>query len=207
MKAKVFVLFMILSLIAVIAGCGGSRTYLVDVRYIPATEAPAASEVAQKAVVGVCPFDDVRKEKVKDTIGIRQRRAKQVDFVKVAGTSVSDSVTRAVKDYFSERGFQVTDCKGWDQTAEGLDRLPQDIFLAVGGRIESFMVEAKAGLATTEIQYRIKVAASIGYPGERRVVIRTMDSAPQVKKITFNPEELQATLNETLTEVIRNLFK
>jgi hypothetical protein len=127
--------------------------------------------------------------------------------VKVAGTSVSDSVTRAVKDYFSERGFQVTDCKGWDQTAEGLDRLTQDIFLAVGGKIESFMVEAKAGLATTEIQYRIKVAASIGYPSQRRVVIRTMDSAPQVKKITFNPEELQATLNETLTEVIRNLFK
>ena len=207
MKAKVLVLMIILSLIAVITGCGGSRTYLIDVRYVPATEAPAASEVTQKAVVGVCSLDDIRKEKVKDTIGIRQRRGNQVDFVKVAGTSVSDSVTRAVRDFFSDRGFQVTDCKGWDQTAEGLDRLPQDISLAVGGKIESFMVEAKAGLATTEIQYRIKVAASIGYPGERRVVIRTMDSSPQVKKITFNPEELQATLNETLTEVIRNLFK
>jgi len=207
MKAKVLVLVMILSLAAVVAGCGGSRTYLVDVRYVPATDAPAASEVAQKGVVGICPFDDLRKEKVKDTIGVRQRRGNQVDFVKVAGTSVSDSITRAVKDYFSGRGFQVTDCKGWDQTAEGLDRLPEDISLAVGGKIESFTIEAKTGLTTTEIQYRVKVAASIGYPGERRVVIRTMDSAPQVKKITFNPEELQATLNETLTEVIRNLFK
>ena len=207
MKAKVIVLLMILSLIAVIAGCGGSRTYLIDVRYVPATEAPAASEVEKKGVVGVCTFEDVRKEKVKDTIGIRQRRGNQVDFVKVAGASVSDSVTRAVKDYFSHRGFQVTDCKGWDQTAEGLDRLPQDISVAVGGKIESFMVEAKAGIATTEIQYRVKVAASIGYPAERRVVIRTMDSTPQVKKITFKPEELQATMNETLTEVIRNLFK
>jgi len=207
MKAKAFVLLMILSLIVLIAGCGGSRTYLIDVRYVPASDAPAASEVEQKGIVGVCPFDDVRKEKVKDTIGIRERRGKQVDFFKVTGTSVSDSVTRAVKDYFSHRGFQVTDCKGWDQTAEGLDRLPQDLSLAVGGRIESFMIGAKAGLATTEIHYRVKVAASIGYPGERRVVIRTMDSAPQVKKITFDPEELQATLNETLTEVIRNLFK
>ena len=207
MKAKVIVLLMILGLIAVIAGCGGSRTYLIDVRYVPATDAPAASEVEQKGVVGVCPFDDVRKEKVKDTIGIRQRRGNQVDFVKAAGTGVSDSVTGAVKDYFSGRGFQVTDCKGWDQTAEGLDRLPPDLSLAVGGKIESFMIEAKTGLTTTEIQYRVKVAASIGYPGERRVVIRTMDSAPQVKKITFDPEELEATLNETLTEVIRNLFK
>ena len=207
MKAKVLVLFMILSLTAVVAGCGGSRTYLVDVRYVPATDAPAASEIGSKGTVGVCPFDDVRKEKVKDTIGIRLRRGNQVDFVKVAGTSVSNSITRAVKDYFSGKGFQVTDCKGWDQTAEGLDRLPEDLSLAVGGKIESFMIEAKTGLTTTEIQYRVKVAASIGYPGERRVVIRTMDSAPQVKKITFNPEELQATLNETLTEVIRNLFK
>jgi len=207
MKTKAFLSLMILSLIAVIAGCGGSRTYLMDVRYIPATEAPAATEIEQKGVVGVCQFVDVRKEKVKDTIGTRQRAGNQVDFFKVTGTSVSDSVTRAVRDYFSERGFQVTDCKGWDQTAESLDRLPPDLSLAVGGKIESLMIEAKAGLATTEIHYRVKIAASIGYPVKRRVVIRTMDSAPQVKKVIFDPEELQATLNETLTEVIRNLFR
>jgi hypothetical protein len=207
MKSKALVLFMILSLAAVVAGCGGSRTYLLDVRYVPATDAPAASEIGPKGTVAVCPFDDARKERIKDTIGVRQRRGNQVDFVKVAGTSVSNSITRAVKDYFSGRGFQVTDCKGWDQTAEGLDGLPQNLSLAVGGKIESFMIEAKTGLTTTEIQYRVKVAASIGYPSERRVVIRTMDSAPQTKKITFNPAELEATLNETLAEVIRNLFK
>jgi hypothetical protein len=143
----------------------------------------------------------------KDTIGIRHRTGKEVDLLKVAGISVSQSITRAVKDYFTGRGFEVTDCKGWDKSPEGLAHLPQDLSLVVGGTIESFTVDARSGVVTTEIHYRVKMAVSIGQIKERKVVIRTVDSAPQTKKISFDPGKVGATLNQTLTEVIESLFK
>jgi len=207
MKGKVLIFLMISSLIAVLSGCAGSRTYLIDVKYVPAKKAPPASELQKAKVVGICPFEDARKEQPKDTIGIRHRTGKEVDLLKVAGISVSQSITRAVKDYFTGRGFEVTDCKGWDKSPEGLARLPQDLSLVVRGTIESFAVNARSGVVTTEIHYRVKMAVSIGQIKEGKVVIRTVDSAPQTKKISFDPGKVGATLNQTLTEVIESLFK
>ncbi len=207
MKGKVLIGFMICSLIAILSGCAGSRTYLIEVRYLPAKKAPTPSELQKPKTVGICPFEDARKEQVKDTIGIRQRSGNQVDFLKVAGSTVSESVTQAVKDYYAARGFQATDCKGWDRSPEGLAQLPKDLSLVVAGSIESFMVDARSGITTTEIRYQVKMAVSIGQVAEGKVVIRTIDSAPQTKKITFNPGNVEATVNQTLTEVIRNLFK
>jgi hypothetical protein len=207
MKGKVFIFLMIFSLIAVLSGCAGSRTYLIDVRYVPAKKAPPAPELHKAKTVGICPFEDARKEQAKDTIGIRHRTRKEVDLLKVAGISVSQSITRAVKDYFAEKGFEVTDCKAWDKSPEGLRSLPQDLSLVVGGTIESFTIDARSGVVTTEIHYRVKMAVSIGQIKEGKVVVRTVDSAPQTKKISFDPGNVGATLNQTLTEAIENLFK
>jgi hypothetical protein len=207
MKGRALILVVIFILVAVLSGCAGSRTYLIDVRYIPTEQGPPASKPETAQVVGICPFDDARKERVKDTIGIRQRTRNEVDFLKAAGITVADSVTRAVKEYFKEKGFEVTDCKGWDGSPEGLANLPNDLSLVVAGSIESFMVDARSGIATTETQYRVKMAVSIGHVADRKVVIRTIDSAPQTKKMTFDPGQVAAYLNQTLTEAIRNLFK
>jgi hypothetical protein len=206
MKGKVFL--MILSLIAVFSGCAGTRTYLIDVRYDPGKKAVLPASKLQKAgIVGICPFEDARSKQAEDAIGIRYRTGNEVDFLKVAGISVSQSITRAVKDYFTHKGFEVTDCKGWDRSPEGLARLSQDLAFVVGGTIESFTVDARSGVVTTEIHYRVKMAVSIGQLKEGKVVIRTVDSAPQTKKVQFNPGDVGATLNKTLTEAIETLFK
>jgi len=39
------------------------------------------------------------------------------------------------------------------------------------------------------------------------VVIRTTESTPKDKKMGFDPNEVKAKLNSTLTEVIQKLFK
>ncbi len=66
MKGKAIIFFMIFSFIAVFLGCAESRIYLVDVKYIPGKKAPPTSKI-----VGICPFEDARKEKEKEAIGIR----------------------------------------------------------------------------------------------------------------------------------------
>jgi len=202
MKGKAIIFFMIFSFIAVFLGCAESRIYLVDVKYIPGKKAPPTSKI-----VGICPFEDARKEKEKEAIGIRYRPRKKVDLLKLKGIRLSESVTQAVKDYFAERGFEVTDCKGWDKSPEGLDRLPKDLFLVVGGKIDSFTVEARSGITITDTHYNVKMEAFIGQVKKRKIVTRSIESAPNTKKMGFDPEEVKARLNSILTEVIRKLFE
>ncbi len=76
----------------------------------------------------------------------------------------------------------------------------------MAGKIDSFMVEARSGI-TTETQYRVKMNALIGQVDKRKVVIRTMESAPKAKKVGFDPDEVEAQLNSILTEVIQKLFE
>jgi len=207
MKGKFLIFFMILSLLASFSGCAGSKVYLIDLKYIPGEKPPSCLAPKTPKVVGICPFEDAREEKDKDTVGFRNRRNKYVDLMKVYGVSLSESVTQAVKDYFAEKGFQVTDCKGWDKSPDGLARLPKDLSLVVAGKIECFMVEAQSGLITTETHYTVKMVASIGQIEKGKVISQTIKSTSDTKKMRFNPEEVRDTLNRTLTEVIRKLFK
>jgi len=207
MKVKIFILFMIFSFVVAFSGCAGSKIYLIDVKYLPEEKPPSLPALQTPEVVGICPFEDAREEKDKDTIGHRYRRDKYVDLLKVHGVSLSECVTQAVKDYFAKKGFKVTDCKGWDKTSEGLAHLPKDLFLVVGGKIESFRVKAQSGLITTETDYTVKIAASIGQMEKGQVVTQTIKSTFQTKKMRFDPDEVRYTLNRTLTEVIQKLFQ
>ena len=202
MKQRAFIFFMILGLVTTFIGCAGSRIYLMDVRYIPERKEPPTTKV-----VGVCPFEDTRKEKEKETIGIRHRSQEKVDLLKLEGISLSEAITRAVKDYFTEKGFEVTDCKGWDKSAEGLEFLTGDLFLVVGGRIDSFKVEARSGITITETHYMAKMKAFIGQVEKGKVVIRSVESAPRSKKMVFDPDEVNSQLNSILTEVVQKLFE
>jgi hypothetical protein len=201
MRTKAIAALMLFCLTATLHGCAGSRTYLIEVKYIGEKESPRSS-----LMVGVCPFEDLRHEAQPGEIGLRHRRGKKVDFLKVEGMSVAQSVTRAVKDYFSEKGYKVTDYTTWNKDIQGLSGVPKAISLVVGGNIESFMIEARSGVAITETTYRVKLVAFIGQVPQRKVVIRTVESAPKTKGMGFDIVEVRDKLNTTLTEVIKGLF-
>ncbi len=202
MRINAIAAMILFCLMTTIHGCGGSRTFLIEVNYIGEKESPRSS-----LMVGVCPFEDLRKEVQPGQIGLRHGRGKQVDFLKAEGMSISQSVTRAVKAYFSERGYKVTDYAQWNKGLQGLSGVPKAISLVVGGNIESFMVEARSGIAITETTYRVKLVAFIGQVSQKKVVIRTIESTPKTKRMGFDIVEVREKLNATLTEVIQNLFK
>ena len=201
MKVRALFVVIIFSLVAALLGCAGSRIYLVEVGYLAEEKAAPTTKV-----VGLCPFEDLRKEKDKDLIGIRRHGDKKVDFVKLQGVNLSDAVNQAVKDYFTDNGFRVTDCKGWDKSPEGLDRLPGELTLVVGGKINSFMVEANSGIMTTDTQYTVKMRALIGKIKERTVVTRTIESMPREKRMSFDPDHVKNKLDGILTEALQKLL-
>jgi len=201
MKKRALFAVMIFSLAAVLSGCAGSKTYLVKMGYLAEKKAAPTTKV-----VGLCPFEDLRNEKDKDLVGIRRHADKKVDFIKLQGVNLPDAVTQAVKDYFTDNGLQITDCKGWDQSPEGLDRLPRDLMLVVGGKIDSFMVEAKSGIMTTSTQYTVKMRALIGKIKERTVVTRTIESMPNETTMGFDPDHVKEKLDDMMTEVLQKLL-
>ena len=201
MKINAIAALILFCLSATLHGCAGSRTYLIEVKYMGVKESPLSS-----LMVGVCPFEDLRGDVQPGEIGLRHRRGNKVDFLKAEGMSVSQSVTQAVKDYFSERGYKVTDYTKWNKDLQGLSGVPKAISLVVGGNIESFMVEARSGVAITETTYRMKLVAFIGQVPHKKVVIRTVESAPKTKGMGFDILKVRDKLNATLTEVIQGLF-
>lgn len=201
MKVRALFVVMIVSLAAVWVGCAGSKTYLVKIGYHAEKKAAPTEKL-----VGVCAFEDLRKQDDKNLIGIRRHGDKKVDFIKLEGMNLSDAVTQSVKDYFTDNGVQVTGCKGWDQTPEGLTRLPKDLALVVGGKIDSFMVEAESGIMTTDIRYKVKIRGLIGKIEERTVVTRTVEITPKEKRMGFDPDHVKKKLNGMVTEAVNKLF-
>jgi hypothetical protein len=202
MRTPTITALILCCIVATLCGCAENRTYLIDLRYIREKESPLSS-----LMVGVCLFEDLREKAQSGAIGLRNRRGEKVDFLKAEAMSVSESVTRAVKDYFSERGYKVTDYTTWNKRIQGLSGAPEAISLVVGGNIESFMVEAHSGLAITETTYKVKLVAFIGQVPQKKVSITTAESTFKTKGMDFDIVDVRKKINATLTEVIRNLFK
>jgi len=201
MKARVCAVLLVFGLIAALSGCAGSKIYLMEVQYIAEKKAaPTAT------MVGICPFEDVREDTDKDLVGVRHHGKKYVDLFKLEGVSLSEAVTQAVRDHFTDNGSKVTDCKGWDGSPEGLDRLPRDLDTVIGGKIDSFMIEAKSGVSITTVSYTIKMRVLIGKIEERKVVIRTVESMPRDKTVGFDPEWIKGKLNSIVTEALQKLL-
>jgi len=53
----------------------------------------------------------------------------------------------------------------------------------------------------------VKMEAFIGQVEKRKMVTRSIESAPTTKKMGFDPNEVKARMNSILTEVIQNLFE
>jgi hypothetical protein len=201
MKARVYAVLLVFGLIAALSGCAGSKIYLTEVQYIAEKKAaPTAT------MVGICPFEDLREGADKDLVGVRHHGKQYVDLFKLEGVSLSEAVTQAVRDHFTDNGIKVTDCKGWDGSPEGLDRLPRDLDVVIGGKIDSFMIEAKSGISITTVSYTLKMRVLIGKIGERKVLIRTIESTPRDKTLGFDPELIKGKLNSIVTEALQKLL-
>jgi hypothetical protein len=208
MKGRSLALFMIFGLIAAVPGCGGHMIYLINVKYIPEDRVIRKTSAFQPPkMVGICPFKDAREAMDKKIIGLRRRPGKHPDLLKIQNVGISEAVTQAVKDHFEEKGFKVSDCKGWDNTLGGLARLPEEFSYVVGGRIEALMIESRSKVPITETHYKVKITVFIGHTVQGQIITRTIESEPETKKVGFSPDEVETRLNRTLSGAIQEIFE
>jgi len=195
MKAKWICL---LVLLLCFWGCAGSRTFWMDIRYMPG---PSVEKAERGEVVAVNPFKDVSGDGTR--LGDWTRPRGQVDTF-MASKPVDQAVTEAISNYFRSRGYRVVPHVGWDLKPGSLSHIPAD--LVVGGEVIQLKSEAWTTVRT-KVKVHVQLQIHLGRVAERKVLSQKMEISKEILGVTSRPERIEETLNKELSEAIDRVFQ
>jgi hypothetical protein len=183
-----------------LAACGGGKTYLVDLEYVPQT--PPYLK-AKPATIAVAPFIDKRSST--NDVGIRKKLDGTVDRYTTAPSSLSEGIKKAVEDFLRANGFNLVETEVWDLRPESLSRINAD--MVVGGQIRRFWSQAESLAGRTIIRTDLEIAFYLGKPWEGSVLRQTIEMSGENTQIVFSWGKIEEILNETLSEMIETAFE
>lgn len=175
-----------------IVGCAGTGEVIpIHLRAAPA--------VAEKAVVpasplrvAIGPFEDGRQHQT--GLGVRTHIWGGVSYFDVPGSKLTDAVAHALTEYLSAKGWQVVK----SERGEGAD-------MVVAGKIQDCFVHAKSRVGFTEITTRTKLAIQATNAADGSVVRMVLNGSGSEDVFWFDPEDVEAVLNEVLADSFSKL--
>jgi len=188
----------VLVLLFSVWGCAASRTFWMDIQYLPG---PSLEKARERRIVAVNSFRDMRKDGVR--LGAWTRPRDRVDSF-MASKPVDQAVTRAISGYFLSRGYRVIDYADWDLKPESLSRIPADYI--VGGEV--IRLESNAWTSVrTRVKLHVQLQIHVGKVKEGRVVGQKMEISKEIVVVTSKPEKIEEALNRELSEAIERVFQ
>ena len=188
-----------------LAGCAGSKTYLLNLSFNP-MGTPQFIPISSKPVtLAVYQFQDLRPDRL--YLGRRVYRDGMVDFFKPDAGTVEQVVTQSVVKAMEKAGFRVTlvNCS-LDPDKEDFKNIPADV--ALGGKIETLWVEAKTGYTTTDTDARVKVKVFWGIPKERVWMTKSIEGDSQeTDRPFYQPKYAEAKINAVFQDSFDKLLK
>jgi len=179
-------------------GCAASRTFWMDIRYLPG---PSAVQAERKQVVAVNDFKDFREDS--SQIGAWTRPKGRLDTF-MTSKPVDQAVTKAISDYFLSRKYRVINYSGWDLSPESLSGIPADF--VVGGNIIHLKSEAWTTVRT-RVKVHVQLQIHVGKVGEKKVLSQKMEISKEIVGVTSRPESIEEALNKELSEAIDRIFE
>jgi len=188
-----------------LAGCAGSKTYLLHLSYDPAKTPPFLSGGSKPLTLALYNFQDARPDRL--YLGRRVYRDGMVDFFKADGGTVEQVVTKSLTQMLEQAGFKVTVVNRYlDPSQEDFKDIPAEV--AFGGKIEALWVEAKSGLATTDTNARMSIRVNWGLVKERTWVSKTIEgTAQETDRPFYQPKNAEALMNEIFKDGFDKLLK
>lgn len=173
-------------------GCAGTGEVIpLQLHPVPAgIEKPAAQAAPLR--VAIRSFDDGRSYHT--GLGVRTHLWGGVSYFDVPGGKPSDAVAQALSDYLSAKGWQVLK-PGSRDTA--------DVVLA--GKIQHFFVHAKSRVGFTELTTRTRLAIQATNAADGSIVRMTLNGSGSEDVFWFDPEDMQALVNDVLTDSFAKL--
>lgn len=188
----------VLALLFSVWGCAVSRTFWMDIRYLPES---SQEKIKESRVVAINPFRDMRKDGVR--LGAWTRPRGRVDTF-MASKPVDQAVTEAISGYFRSRGYRVIEYADWDLRPESLSGISADY--VVGGEINRLDGDAWTSVRT-RVQLHVQLQIHVGKVKEEKVVGQKMEISKEIVGVTSKPERIEAALNRELSEAIERVFQ
>jgi hypothetical protein len=188
-----------------LGGCGGSKTYLLNLSYDPSGITPFLQGRSRPVTLAVYQFEDVRPERL--YLGRRVYRDGMVDYFKPDAGTVEQVVTQSVVKTMERAGFKVTLVnRRLNPDKDDFKDIPTDV--ALGGKIQALWVEAKKGYATTDTQANLRLQVFWGLPQERAWLTKTIEgSAQETDRPLYSPEDAEKRINEIFKDGMDKLLK
>lgn len=175
-------------------GCAGTGE-VIPLKLHAAAPAPGkAASPANDVRVVVEPFDDARSHKT--GLGTRTHLWGGVSYFDLPGNEAGDLVAQALSDFLTARGWHVVKPGGTEEA---------DVTLA--GTIQELSVHAKSRFLSTELTVKTKFSILATNSADGSRVRMTLNGSGSDPEFWFDNEDMEALLNEILTDSFGKLIQ
>lgn len=179
--------FIVSAGLMMIVGCAGTGEVIpIHLRATPVA-AEKAAVLSSPLRVAIGAFEDGRQYQT--GLGVRTHIWGGVSYFDVPGSKLTDAMAHALAEYLTAKGWQVVS-SGRGERAD----------MVIAGKIQDCFVHAKSRVGLTEITTRTKLAIQATNAADGSVVRMVLNGSGSEDVFWFDPEAVEAVLNEVLAD-------
>ena len=181
--------------LVVLAGCAGTGE-VIPLQIHPLVAGPEGTAKQKAAIrVAVGSFEDNRSHHT--NLGVRTHLWGGISYFDVPGGKPSDVIAQALADYLAAKGLQVAKRGAGDGGAD----------VVLTGKILDLSVHAKSRVGFTEVTTKTKLALQAQNVADGSTIHMTLNGSGGDDVFWFEPEEVQALVNDVLTDSFGKLVQ
>ena len=195
-------IYLLLTLIFTLSlvSCAASKTHWLNLQ---------ASSFVQKTptttlTVGVLPFQDNRPPSAR--VGERVLSNGKEEPIRLKSSYPARDITSIFLQLLKARNIRAVELTDWEPTPGNLKGLPEEVDIAIAAYVDTLEVKARSYTFKTEIRYLVKLSAKVGFKEQGKVLSKTVEDRPEESVVRFKREQVEKTLNETLTSALGRLI-
>ena len=195
-------IYLLLSLIFALSlvSCAASKTYWLNLR----ADSIVQKSPTTKLTIGVVPFQDNRPPSAR--IGQRVLSNGKEEPIRLKSSFPTQDITSIFLQLLKARNIRTVELTGWEVAPGNLRDLPEEVDIAIAGYVDALEVKASSYTFKTEIRYLVKLTAKVGFKAQGKVSTKTVEGRPEESVVRFNHQEVEKSLNETLTSALGRLI-
>jgi len=175
----------------VLTGCAGTGE-VIPLQVRPHLDQPA--QPAKDIRVSVGPFEDARE--FKTGLGQRTHLWGGVSYFDIKGGEPGEVVAQALSDYLSAKGWRIVK-SGSGESAD----------VTMTGKIHELFVNAKSRFLFTELTAKTKFSVTATNSADGSIVRHASNGDVSDDEFWFDNEDMEAVLNDAMTEVFNKLIQ
>ena len=183
-----------------LVSCAASKTYWLNLR----ADSTDQKTPTTTLTIGVLPFQDNRPPSAR--VGERVLSNGKEEPIRLKSSYPAQDITSIFLQLLKARNIRTVELADWEPTPGNLNDLPEEVDIAIAGYVDALEVKASSFTFKTEIRYRVKLSAKVGFKGQGKVLSKTVEDRPEESVVRFKREEVEKTLNEALTSALARLI-